>query len=73
MARNCSKHYKNYTMIHIILFFGLSFIIVALFLGICLAKMAKTNDDCMTEIGHQPPVKEIPVETDEIPWGELRS
>ncbi len=72
MAHDCAKHYKYYAMIHILLFFGLSFIIVALVLGICLAKMAKTDDDCMTEIGHQPPPIK-PVETKEIPWGDLRS
>ncbi len=72
MAHNCAKHYKNNTMIHILLFFGLSFIIVALVLGICLAKMAKTDDDCMTDEGYNPPAIK-PVETKEIPWGELRS
>ncbi len=56
------------------IYFLLSFIIVALFLGICLAKMAKgSNDDCMTNEYYNEKVKELPVESEEIPWGELRS
>ncbi len=56
------------------IYFLLSFIIVALILAYCLAKMAKdSNDDCMSDELYNEKVKELPVETDEIPWGELRS
>jgi hypothetical protein len=56
------------------IYFLLSFIIVALVLAYCLARIAhESNDDCMTDEMYNQNVKELPVESDEIEWGKLRS
>ncbi len=55
------------------IYFLLSFIIVALILGYCLAKMAKgSNDDCMTNEYYDQQADK-PVESDEIEWPKVAS